>query len=200
MLAVLLVINTFMQVVTSINDASGRVLYESSACITVMLSRVAQMLRSSQISGPEILNETVSRILDHAKTSGLVDNLCLCLATSGSSLISGSSNMLRAASEVCRAVWSLINALDILFMKKNSTLFPINALRSHSLHRMETADHEQGPLAEAESTKIVDAVTRAFLRSKAVQVAVYYCFHQRIESAMNCGLQVLVACSLPLCW
>ncbi|XP_020232870.1 serine/threonine-protein kinase TIO [Cajanus cajan] len=186
-------VEIYSQVVTSNNDASGRILYESSACITVMLSRVAQVLRPPPQS-QETLNETTNKILDHAKTSGLVDHLCLCLAISGSSLISGSSNMLRAASEACRAVWSLINALDILFMKKSAILFPINALRSHSLHRMEIVDHEQGPLDKADSTKIVDALTRAFLSSKAVQVAVYYCFHQRIESAMNCGLQILSRC------
>ncbi|KAJ1395017.1 Serine/threonine-protein kinase, active site [Sesbania bispinosa] len=190
-------IEIYSQVVTSINDASGRVLFESSACITVILSKVAQVLKSSlQNSGPESLNETAKRIIDHAKTSGLVDHLCLCLATSGSSLISGSSTMLRAASEACRALWSLINALDILFMKKSAILFPINALRSHSLQRLEIVDREQDPLFEAESTKIVDAMTRAFLRSKAVQVAVYYCFHQRLESSMNCGLQLLSRCCL----
>lgn len=187
-----------MQVVTSNNDASGRVLYESSACITVMLSRVAQVLRSSpKISGQEKLNETAYRILEHSKTTGLVDHLCLCLATSGSSLITGSSNMLRAASEACKAVWSLINALDILFMKKSAILFPINALRSHSLHRMEVVHHEQDLLDKADSTKVVDAMTRAFLRSKAVLVAVYYCFHQQLESAMNCGLQVIMVYPLP---
>ncbi|QCE05522.1 fused [Vigna unguiculata] len=189
-------VEIYSQVVASNNDASGRVLYESSACITVMLSRVAQVLKSSQISGQETSNETANRILDHAKTMGLVDHLCLCLATSGSSLISGSSNMLRAASEACRAIWSLINALDILFMKKCAILFPINALRSHSLHRMEVVQHEQNLFDKADSTKIVDAMTRAFLRSKAVQVAVYYCFHQRLESAMNCCLQLLSRCCL----
>ncbi|KAL2947272.1 hypothetical protein AAZX31_20G062200 [Glycine max] len=190
-------VEIYSQVVTSNNDASGRVLYESSACITVMLSRVAQVLRSSpKISGQEKLNETANRILEHAKTTGLVDNLCLCLATSGSSLITGSSNMLRAASEACRAVWCLINALDILFMKKSAILFPINALQSHSLHRMEVVHHEQDLLDKADSTKVVDAMTRAFLRSKAVLVAVYYCFHQQLESAMNCGLQLLSRCCL----
>ncbi|KAL2326660.1 hypothetical protein Fmac_025718 [Flemingia macrophylla] len=191
------VVDMIPKVVDSNNDASGRVLYESSACITVMLSRVAQVLRSSsQISGQETMTETTNKILDHAKTSGLVDHLCLCLATSGSSLISGSSNMLRAASEACRAIWSLINALDILFMKKSAILFPINALWCHSLHRTEIVDHEQGPLDKADSTKIVDALTRAFLTSKAVQVAVYYCFHHRHESAMNCALQLLSRCCL----
>ncbi|KAF7825088.1 serine/threonine-protein kinase TIO isoform X1 [Senna tora] len=185
-------VEIYSQVVTSTNDASGRVLYESTACITVMLSTVALVLRSSsQTSGPETLNETTKKTLDHAKTSGVVDHLCLCLATSGSSLISGSSNMLRAASEAWRAIWSLINALDTLSAKTNAFLFPINAFRSHSLSRLEIVDHEHGPSVGAESSKIVDAVTRAFLKSKAIQVALYYCFHQRLEAAMGSGLQLL---------
>ncbi|CAI8602046.1 unnamed protein product [Vicia faba] len=101
-------VEIYSQVVTSINDASGRVLYESSACITVMLSKVTQVL----------------------------------------------------------------------------------------LQRTEIMDHRQDPLFDEESTKMVDVMTRAFLRSKAVQVAVYYCFHQRIESATICGLQLLSRCCL----
>ncbi|WJX17387.1 non-specific serine/threonine protein kinase [Trifolium repens] len=189
-------VEIYSQVVTSNNDASGRVLYESSACITVILSKVSQVLRSSQVSGSETLNVTANRIIEHAKTSGLVDHLCQCLATSGSSLIAGSSNMLRAASEARRAAWSLINALDTLFNKKSAILFPISALPSHLLKRTEIMDHRQDPLYDEESTKMVDAVTRAFLRSKTVQVAVYYCFHQRIESATICGLQLLSRCCL----
>ncbi|XLR17857.1 hypothetical protein S83_045769 [Arachis hypogaea] len=190
------IVEIYSQIVTSSSEASGRVLSESSACITVMLSRVVKVLRSSQILDPDTHNETVGRVLEHAKTSGLVDNLCLCLATSGSSLISGSSNMLRAATEACRAVWSFINALDIYFMKKSSPLFPINALWNHSLNRKQIMDHGRSPLAVTDTAQIVDAVTRAYLRSKAVQVAVYYCFHQRIEFAMNCSLQLLSRCCI----
>ncbi|XP_050893082.1 serine/threonine-protein kinase TIO isoform X4 [Lathyrus oleraceus] len=189
-------VEIYSQVVTLTNDASGRVLYESSACITVMLSKVAQVLRSSQISSSETLNETANRIIEHAKTSGLIDHLCSCLATSGSGLIAGSSNMLQAASEACRAAWSLIDALDVLFMRKSAILFPISALQSHFSQRTEIMDHIKDPLFDEESTKMVDVMARAFLRSKAVQVAVYYCFHQRIESATICGLQLLSRCCL----
>ncbi|KAJ7980526.1 Protein kinase family protein [Quillaja saponaria] len=190
-------VEIYSQVVGCNSDASGKVLYESSACITIMLSRVAQALgSSSSTSGPDAVNETLKRILEHGKSSGLVDHLCLCLATSGSSLISGSSNMLRAASEACRAIWSLINALDILCMKTNANLFPLNAWRSHSLLRLEITDHEKGTLVGTESAKIIDAVTRAFVRSKAVQVAIYYCFHQRLEASMCAGIQILSRCCL----
>ncbi|GMY38287.1 serine/threonine-protein kinase TIO [Fagus crenata] len=190
----------FSQVVACNEEACGRVLYESSACITIMLSRVAQGLTEAHpTSVPEVvsaLNETLKKILDHAKTSGLVDHLCLCLAISGSSLISGSSNMLRAACEACRATWSLIDALEILFQKESPLLFPLTALRSHSLVRLDIRDHERGSLVGTESAKIVDVVTRTFVRSKAVQVSIYYCLHQRLEAAMSAGIQLLSRCCL----
>lgn len=190
----------FSQVVACNEEACGRVLYESSACITIMLSRVAQGLTEAHpTSVPEVvsaLNETLKKILDHAKTSGLVDHLCLCLAISGSSLISGSSNMLRAACEACRATWSLIDALETLFQKESPLLFPLTALRSHSLVRLDIRDHERGSLVGTESAKIVDVVTRTFVRSKAVQVSIYYCLHQRLEAAMSAGIQLLSRCCL----
>ncbi|XP_075652832.1 serine/threonine-protein kinase TIO [Castanea sativa] len=188
----------FSQVVGCNEEACGRVLYESSACITIMLSRVAQGLKATHLTSvPEAgsaLNETLKKILDHAKTTGLVDLLCHCLVNSGSSLISGSSNMLRAACEACRATWSLIDALETLFLRESPLLFPLNALRSHSLVRLDIRDHERGSLIGPESAKIVDVVTRTFVRSKAVQVAIYYCLHQRLETAMSAGIQLLSRC------
>ncbi|KAK9990363.1 hypothetical protein SO802_025348 [Lithocarpus litseifolius] len=188
----------FSQVVGCNEETCGRVLYESSACITIMLSRVAQGLKATHLTSvPEAgsaLNETLKKILDHAKTTGLVDLLCHCLVNSGLSLISGSSNMLRAACEACRATWSLIDALETLFLRESPLLFPLNALRSHSLVRLDIRDHERGSLIGTESAKIVDVVTRTFVRSKAVQVAIYYCLHQRLETAMSAGIQLLSRC------
>lgn len=179
-------------------DASGRVLFEATACITVMLSRVAQNLKASSsapgfdaVSAPRA-NETQKQILDHAKTSGLIDHLCCSLATSGSSLNSGSSNILGAACEACRAIWSLIDALEIHFTMENAYLFPLNALRSHSVLRLDIRDHERGSLVGPESARIVDALTRAFLRSKAVQVAINHCLHQRAEATLTAVIQVFV--------
>ncbi|EEF42336.1 ATP binding protein, putative [Ricinus communis] len=183
-------IEIFAQVVGCNEDNSGRVLYEASACITVVLSTIAQGLKATALtSGSE-------KILDHAKTCGLVEHLCLCLATSGSSLISGSSNMLRAACEACKAIWSLIDAVETLFMNATAYLFPLNALRSHSLTRLDIRDQERGSLIGTDSARIIDAVTRAFLKSKAVQVAIYYCLHQRLEAALSASIQLLSRCCL----
>lgn len=71
-----------------------------------MLSRVAQGLKASRVtlategvSAPSTVSEILQQVLDHAKTSGVADLLCSCLAISGSSLMSGSSHLLRAACE-----------------------------------------------------------------------------------------------------
>ncbi|KGN49838.2 serine/threonine-protein kinase TIO [Cucumis sativus] len=190
----------FSQVICSSGDLSGDVVCESTACVAVLLSKVAQGLKASNSgSGPEVVcapNEILRKILDHAKTSGLVDHLCLCLATSGASLISGSSILLRAACEACRALWSLIESFEILFVKENTYLFPLNAFRSHSLLRLDIRDHEKGSLQGSDSTKVVDAVTRAFLKSNAIQVSIYYCLHQRHEAALSSCIQILLRCCL----
>ncbi|MBA0872366.1 hypothetical protein Goshw_012394, partial [Gossypium schwendimanii] len=79
------------------------------------------------IASPSVINESLKQILDHAVTSRLVDHLCLCLATSGASLSFGSTNMLLAACEACRAIWSLMDAHEIFFVKENPSLFPLDA-------------------------------------------------------------------------
>ncbi|KAL6286565.1 hypothetical protein ACE6H2_010955 [Prunus campanulata] len=189
----------FSQVVGCSEDASGRVLYASIACITVVLTRVTQGLKAcSSTSAPEAvsdLNGTLKCILDHAKTSGLVDQLCLCLVTAGSSLISGSSNMLRAACEACRAIWLLIDASENISTKRNAYSFPLSTLRSPSL-QFDIRDQDQSSLIGTESAKLVAAVTRAFLGSEAVQVAIHYCLHQRLEASLYASIQLLLRCCL----
>ncbi|KAK2972844.1 hypothetical protein RJ640_028372 [Escallonia rubra] len=185
-------VELYSQVVGCTDDASGRVMYESSACITAILSQVAQGLKAPAVSSapeaPE--NETLKQILEHAKTAGLADLLCLCLATSGSSLISGSSNLLRAACESCRALCSLIDAHEVVSVNENAYVFPLHAFRSHSLLRLDIRDQDRSSLVGTGSTEVVDAVTGAFLRSKGIQVAIYYCLHQRFEAAVCAGTQV----------
>ncbi|KHG24620.1 Serine/threonine-protein kinase 36 [Gossypium arboreum] len=196
-------VEIFSQVVSHTEDASGRVFSESCACITTILVRVSQGLRACSstqapkgIASPSVINESLKQILDHAVTSHLVDHLCLCLATSGASLSSGSTNMLLAACEACRAIWSLMDAHEIFFMKENPSLFPLDALWSHSLARLDIRDHARGWLAGTEAAKVVDAVTRAFVRSKSVQFAIVNCLHQRVEPALSAAIHILSRCCL----
>ncbi|KAK4351069.1 hypothetical protein RND71_030382 [Anisodus tanguticus] len=178
-----------LELYSSVDDASGRVLSESTGCIAAMLFRVVQALKVS--SSPPTLIGTLKEHLDHASSSGSADLLILCLATSGS----GSSNLLRAAAEGCRALWLLVEAFELLSLRENRYHFPISCLRS-PLHRLDIKDHERGPLLGRDSTKIVDAMTKAFLKSKAVQLAVYYCLHQRLEASICGGVQLVLRCCL----
>ncbi|KAJ4831260.1 hypothetical protein Tsubulata_044914 [Turnera subulata] len=192
----------FSQIVSGNEDTSGRVLHEACACVVAMLSTVAQGFKATmKASGLEeasstLMNETMKRILDHTKNCGLVEHLSICLATSGSSLISGSPNMLRAACEACRAIWLLIDATEAYFMKGNAFLFPLNALRKFSLQRLDIRDHERGSLIGTDSAKIVDVFARAFLRSKAVQVAIYCCLQKRLGATLCATVQLLSRCCL----
>lgn len=152
-----------------------------------MLSKVSDAVNASCNKNNE---EAVKRMIEHAKTSGLVENLCICLATAGSSLSSGSSSLLPVTFEVCRALWSLINALEILYVKGNAYLFPLDAVRSIALHRLGIRDNEQASPIGKESTKVVDVVTRALLKSKFVQVSISYCISQHAEAAACAAIQV----------
>lgn len=171
-------------------------MYECTSCIAVILSEVAHSLKASAAaSSPEagsassVVNKTLKQILDHARTSGVVHHLCLCLESSGTSRISGSSIFLRVACEACRGIWSLIDALEVLSVK-GSAIFPLNYLRSHSLVRLDIKDHDKDPWNSTDSEEIVDVITKAFLRSKAIQVAMYFCLHQRRDRGLSAAVQV----------
>ena len=194
-----------LELVSHIEDASRRVFFESCACITTILVRVSQGLRAYSLThvpkgiySPSVVNESLKQILDHAVTSHLVDHLCLCLVTSGSSLSSRSTNMLCATCEEGRAIWSLRDAREIFFVKENPSLFPLAALRSHSLVRLDIRDHARSWLTGTESAKVVDAVTRAFVRSKVVQFATVNCLHQRVKPALSGAIQILSRCCIHL--
>ncbi|KAL0452258.1 UNVERIFIED_CONTAM: Serine/threonine-protein kinase TIO [Sesamum latifolium] len=192
----------YSQVAGCSDEVSGRVLYECTSCVAVMLSQVAHSLRASAVtshpeaaSAPSVVNRTVQQILDHAKSSGVLDCLCLCLESSGLSLISGSTNLLRAACEACRGIWSLIDAFEILSMKR-SALFPLNALRSHSLLRLDINENDERPSHGTNPGEVIDVITTAFLKSKAIQVAVYFCLHQRHEIGLCAGMQLILRCCM----
>lgn len=170
-------------------------LYESASCVTAVLSKIVQNLKASssplgaQVVSSPLISETQLKIMEHAKSSSLVDDLCACLENAGTSLISGSSNLLRAACETCKAIWLLTEALEVYFIKSNTYLFPLSAWRSPSLSSLNIKEQERGSMVGKETTKIIDAVTRRFLTSKAMQVAFYYCLHQRLEAAVSAAIQ-----------
>ncbi|KAG0484239.1 hypothetical protein HPP92_008318 [Vanilla planifolia] len=189
----------YSQILVLINDISGRILYESTACIGVMLTRVALGLKTSMpVDVPEKVSSSVEvlfQIIDHARTSGLVEALCECLVVAGSSLISGSSNMVPAACEACKAIWFLIDALETISLKQETYLFPLNDAPYDALSQTNMNVKQQNVIY-SEANSIVEMVRKSVLQSKSMQVAFYYCFHNGLESALHAGLQLMSRLSM----
>ncbi|ONK63237.1 uncharacterized protein A4U43_C07F12800 [Asparagus officinalis] len=188
----------YSQILISAKDASGRIYYESTACIAVMLSRVVLGLKTSLIGdGPEKVvvpsstEEVFIQIVDSARTSGLVATMCECLINSGSSLISGSSNMVPAACEACKVIWYFIEATEIISVKGKTQVFPLKFSRQPSVHQPDDRENNQGPPTDTEAVKTIGMIGNTFLGSKEMQVAIYYCFHNGLESALHAALQLI---------
>ncbi|GJS49820.1 serine/threonine-protein kinase TIO, partial [Tanacetum coccineum] len=173
--------------VSSCTDAE--VLFESIACITAIVSRVTQGLKASQVTKhADVSINGLKEILDHAKTAGVTDTLLSQLVTCGTSLMSGSSYLLRAACEACKAIWSFIDAYEIQSTRETTHVFPLSSMHYPSLDRLNIKGDE--------SAKIVESVARVFLRSKAVQIAFYHCLRQRLEAAWSSVIQIILRCCL----
>lgn len=187
------------QVVNCNGYASGRILSECSSCISAFLSKVVHALKASPgnnveaTATPIMASETLKTMMDHVKTSGLVDHLCLCLAIAGSSLQKGASNFLHAAGEACKALWLLIHILEILLLKQHAYQFPLDASLSNSLLRLDIKENEQGLLVGKTSTEVVNAITGAILNSKPIQVSLDHCIRQRLEPAASASIQVHIS-------
>jgi fused-like protein len=158
----------------------------------LMLSRVISGLKASMSSeDPKPVEESLLKIIDHARTSQLLELLCECLIASGSDTISGSTNMVPAACEACKAIWYLAHAVDIMSIGAHHFSFPLaNSWRQ--IHSMQ----EQGSMADSNSTNLINIFVKSFLASRPMQVAVYHCLHNGLESAIHACLQVILRCCL----
>lgn len=113
------------------HDSSGRVLYESTSCVAVLLTRIATGLATLVASGADgtenvggaatVEGQTMTQIITQAKVHNIADHLCSCLGATGS-IISR-----RLDIRICSLlqVWSLLHCfaqLDQLFIS-----FPLSS-------------------------------------------------------------------------
>ncbi|XP_071704139.1 serine/threonine-protein kinase TIO-like [Rutidosis leptorrhynchoides] len=190
------VVELYKEVAGCTEDASGRLVYESVACIRIILSGVVQHLKASKATKhTEVATNTLREMLDHAKAFGVIDDLLSCVATCGKSLMSGSSNLLRAACEACETIWSLIHAFEIQSRKENEPVFPLSSMYSNSLDQINIKD-EYVPLMGTDYEEIVETVTQEFLRSDDIRVAIFYCLCQRLEASWSSVIQIILRCCL----
>ncbi|WOL04028.1 serine/threonine-protein kinase TIO isoform X1 [Canna indica] len=185
-------VELYSEILASTTDTSGRTHYESTACIAVMLCQVAMGLRQSMSSeGSKPVEKSLLQVVDHARASEILGLLFKCLTTSGTSLMSGSSNMVPAACESCKAIWYLINATEIVSVEGQAHAFPLVYSRRHPSLQPDIVKHEQCLRLHTEPVKIIEEVAKSFLESKAIQAAIYYCFHNGLESALTAALQLM---------
>ncbi|KAL5205789.1 hypothetical protein ABZP36_033998 [Zizania latifolia] len=182
----------YSQILVSTVDPSGRMSRESTACLALMLSRVISGLKTSISSeSPKPVDESLVKIINHARSSQLLELLCECLIASGSDIISGSTNMVPAACEACKAIWYLAHAVDIMSLDTHNFSFPLaNSWRQ--VHVMlDGKMQDQSSLPDSGSTHLMNIFVKSFLASRPMQVAVYHCLHNGLESAIHASLQLI---------
>ncbi|XP_010692392.2 serine/threonine-protein kinase TIO isoform X2 [Beta vulgaris subsp. vulgaris] len=185
------VVELYSQIIRGSEDSSGRILYESNSLVAAMLNQAVLAVKKFPLSGSNI----PLKILVHAKTSSLVDHLCQSLAAIGTSKLC-TDNLLCAASEGCIALWYLVDALENLSIKNKSWTFPLTTLHSHLLGQVNIRGCDTLPDIETDPEKVVVTITRAFLNSEPVQVAMLYCLRQRIEKVLIATIQLLLRCCM----
>ncbi|CAN6213297.1 unnamed protein product [Urochloa humidicola] len=193
----------YSQIIVSTVDPSGRIYRESTACLALMLFRVISALKASMSSeGPKTVEESLLKIIDHARRSHLLELLCKCLMASGSGIVSGSTNMVPAACEACKAIWYLAHAVDIVSIAALHLSFPLANSRQHVDLKLDDKLQDQGSLADSNSNDLINRFSKSFLASQPMQVAVYHCLHNGLESAIHASVQLISrACLLnaPFC-
>lgn len=172
-------------------DTSGRIHYETTACIAIMLYHATSELKqSTSYESTKPMERFLLQMVDCASESSVFQLLLECLTISGASLMSGSSNMVPAACEACKAIWCLINAVEIIFAKEQTYVFPLVYSRRQLSLQPDIMEYEQSLKLHKEPVKVITRLVKLFVESKAIQVAIYYSFHNGLESALYATLQV----------
>ena len=162
-----------------------------------MLSRVISVLKMSMSSeGPNEVEESLVNIIDHARKSQLLELFCECLIASGSDIISGSTNMVPAACEACKAIWYLAHAVDIVSLGAHNFSFPLASSWRQGHSKLDGKMQEQDSSPDSNSSSLINIFVKSFLASRPLQVAVYHCLHNGLESAIHASLQVILSCLL----
>ncbi|KAL2612342.1 hypothetical protein R1flu_024034 [Riccia fluitans] len=200
------ILRLYPQAVAYADDPSGRVLYESTACVAVLLTRVLTGLASilaPDYEGNENCGDSASgegqimvQIIGQAKAVGTAEHLCSCLSTAGTSLISATSTSAPAAGEACKGLWALISGMNLTSSKgERRHGFPLAVLKGYAETWADDMTGEEEYVKQEEgSSMVVRLVTDCISKSKNVQVAVCYALLHGSDVALSAVMQVLLRC------
>ncbi|RLN35666.1 serine/threonine-protein kinase TIO-like isoform X2 [Panicum miliaceum] len=179
-----------VKITVSTIDPSGGIYRESTACLALMLFRVMSWLKASMSSeGPKHVEESLLKIIDHARRSHLLELLCKCLIASGLSIVSGSTNMVPAACEACKAIWYLAHAVDIMLITAHHFSFPLANSRQRVDLKLDDKLQEQDSMADSNSTDLINRFSKSFLGSQPMQLISRACL-------LNAPFCAIICCPL----
>nr|XP_043611953.1 serine/threonine-protein kinase TIO-like [Erigeron canadensis] len=149
--------------------SSGKVMYEAIGCITV-----------------------IQKILYHVKETRVhvINNLLSCLKTCGISLKSGMLDFSPAAFKAFDTIWWWLSTSESQYRKEKAFTDPLSSMYCHTMdsHNVE-GDERDKSLNDAYFKNIIHAVTKAFLRFKAIQFAFNKCIFHPSERAPSSAIQ-----------
>ncbi|CAM6128762.1 unnamed protein product [Calypogeia fissa] len=196
----------YPQAVAYAHDPSGRVLYESTACVAALLTKVSGGLAYLFNPGQEddrenvggaatVEGQVMTQIILQAKTVGTADHLCSCLGATGTSLISASCTSAPVAGEACKGLWALISGLNLATGKRDLRHgFPLAVLKGYAEPWADDRKGEEGSGPDDGSSAVIEMVTDCITKSKSVQVAVCYALLHSSHNALSAVVQVLLRC------
>ncbi|BBN17969.1 fused [Marchantia polymorpha subsp. ruderalis] len=201
------ILRLYPQAVAYAHDPSGRVLYDSTSCVSVLLTRVVSGLTSilTPEQGEEGENlggaasaegQIMAQIIGQAKAVGTADHLCSCLSATGTNLISASSTSAPVAGEACKGLWALISGLNLTNGKGDLRHgFPLAVLKGYAETWADDKKLEDESFKPEEgSSGVIEMVTDSISKSKSMQVAVCYALLHGSDNALSAVMQVLLRC------
>ncbi|KAI5058935.1 hypothetical protein GOP47_0025254 [Adiantum capillus-veneris] len=190
----------YPQVISYKHDSSGRVLYEATACVTLLLTRLALGLAKLISTGAHRNDEAasqegniMSQIVGQAKSLDTMEQLCLCLTIAGSNIGSGAGSSAPVAAEACKAIWGLISALNVISTRGQKQNFPLAQIRANREVKPDGMESMESRTESAIKPQI-EQVAEALMKSRDIQVAVCYALLHGSESGLSSVIQILLRC------
>ncbi|KAH7292834.1 hypothetical protein KP509_28G000900 [Ceratopteris richardii] len=191
----------YSQVVSYKYDTSGRVVYEATSCVTLLLTRLTLGLSKLMSSGTQRLDEAanqegalISQIIGQAKSLDIMDQLCLCLTGAGSHIAAGVVSSAPVAAEACKAIWGLLSALNIVATRGVKQSFPLTL--SQTRNRLKTGGIEISSDLKIENAikAEIERFTELLMKSRDMQVSICYALMHGSESGLSSVIQILLQC------
>lgn len=165
--------------------------------MTLLLTRLALGLSKIFTSGgAHKIDETasqegtiMSQIVGQAKALDTMEQLCLCLTTTGSIIASGGCSSAPVAAEACKAMWGLLSALNTVATRGQKQSFPLTLVQAKDRPKTEGIEAVSECRAESATKPLIEQVTESIIKSRDMHVAICYALLHGSESGLSSVIQ-----------